>query len=76
MTDTRATLPDMDAAAIEATLAAQGIRLAPGRAAKMVAPLAAAIGPALSDPLHAGLQFDQDPAGHALAVARCLAGSR
>ena len=72
MTDTRATLPDMDAAAIETTLAAQGIRLAPGRAAKMVAPLAAAIGPALSDPL----QFDQDPAGHALAVARCLAGSR
>ena len=81
MTDTpaAATPPaatDLDGAAIEAALAAQGIRLAPGRADRLVAPLAASIGPAMADPLRMALCFDQDPVGHALAVARCVAGDR
>lgn len=76
MTDTRQAPPDLNAAAIESALAAQGIALAPGRADKMVTPLAGAIAPALADPLHAGLGFDHDPVGHALAVARCVASNR
>ena len=54
--------------AIEAMLAAQGIRLAPGRAEKIAAALNAATG---SGSL--SLEFESDPSGYALAVERCKA---
>jgi hypothetical protein len=53
---------------IEALLAAQGIRLAPGRAEKIANALNAAT---VSDPLP--LEFESDPTGYALALERCRA---
>ena len=54
--------------AIEAMLAAQGIRLAPGRAEKIAAALNAATASG-SLPL----EFESDPTGYALALERCKA---
>ncbi|MEO8143878.1 MAG: hypothetical protein ABI654_06645 [Betaproteobacteria bacterium] len=54
--------------AVETVLAAQGIRLAPGRAAKLAAGLEAAI---VADALRDALPFESDPSGYALAVERC-----
>ena len=51
--------------AIEAVLAAQGIRLAPGRAEKIANALNAAT---VSGSLP--LEFDSDPTGYALALER------
>jgi hypothetical protein len=57
--------------AVEAALASQGIRLAPGRAAKIAAGLNA---PAdLRDPLLGALAFETDPTAYALALSRCSA---
>ena len=54
--------------AIEAVLAAQGIRLAPGRAEKIATALNAATASG-SLPL----EFESDPTGYALALERCKA---
>ena len=54
--------------AVETALAAQGIRLAPGRAGKLAAGLDAG---AVADPLRDALAFESDPTGYALAVERC-----
>ena len=54
--------------AIEAVLAAQGIRLAPGRAEKIANALNAAT---VSAPL--SLEFESDPTGYALVLERCKA---
>ena len=54
--------------AVASVLAAQGIRLAPGRAGKMAAGLDAAI---VADALRDALPFESDPTGYALAVERC-----
>ena len=54
--------------AIEAVLAAQGIRLAPGRAEKIANTLNAAT---LSGSLP--LEFESDPTGYQLALERCKA---
>jgi len=54
--------------AIEAMLAAQGIRLAPGRAEKIATALnAATVAGSLP------LEFESDPSGYALALERCKA---
>ena len=54
--------------AIETMLAAQGIRLAPGRAEKIASALnAATVAGTLS------LEFESDPSGYALALERCKA---
>ena len=57
-----------NAEAIEAVLAAQGIRLAPGRAGKLAAGLNAGT---VADPMRDALPFESDPTGYALAVERC-----
>lgn len=58
--------------AVESVLASQGIRLAPGRAAKLAAGLAAGQDAAnADDALRDTLPFESDPAGYALAAARC-----
>ena len=57
--------------AVENALAAQGLRLAPGRAAKIAAGLNASAD--LVDPLLGALEFEADPAGYALALNRCRA---
>jgi len=54
--------------AVETALAVQGIRLAPGRAAKLAAGLGAG---SAADPLREALPFESDPTGYALAVGRC-----
>jgi hypothetical protein len=54
--------------AVEAMLASQGIRLAPGRAAKIATALNAA---AVADPLRAALDLEADPTGYLLALERC-----
>jgi hypothetical protein len=54
--------------ALETALAAQGIRLAPGRAEKLAAGLNAG---AVADPLRDALELEADPTGYALAVERC-----
>ena len=54
--------------AIEAILASQGIRLAPGRAAKIAAALNAAV---VADPLRNALELEADPTGFPLALVRC-----
>ena len=54
--------------AIEKALAAQGIRLAPGRAEKLAAGLNAGL---VADRLRDALELEADPAGYALAVERC-----
>jgi hypothetical protein len=56
--------------AVEAALASQGIRLAPGRAAKIAAALNAA---AVADPLRNALEFEVDPATYARVLARLQA---
>jgi len=57
--------------AVEAALASQGIRLAPGRAAKIAAALNASAD--LADPLLGSLAFETDPTAYALALSRCSA---
>jgi len=57
--------------AVEAILFAQGIRLAPGRAAKIAAALNASAG--LADPMLADLEFEADPTSYGLAMRRCVA---
>jgi hypothetical protein len=54
--------------AVEAALALQGIRLAPGRAARIAAGLNATAD--LADPLLGSLEFETDPASYALALSR------
>jgi len=54
--------------AIEAILSSQGIRLAPGRAAKIAAALNAG---AVADPLRAVLELEADPTSYLLAMERC-----
>jgi hypothetical protein len=54
--------------AIETMLAAQGIRLAPGRAEKIANALNAATVSA-----YLPLEFESDPTGYALALERCKA---
>ncbi len=56
--------------AVELLLAAQGIRLAPGRAER----LAAAMNQSnVSDPMRDALEFDIDPTAYALVRERCKA---
>jgi len=57
--------------AVEAILASQGIRLAPGRAARIAAALNASAD--LADPLLGALEFETDPTAYALALSRCRA---
>jgi hypothetical protein len=57
--------------AVETALASQGIRLAPGRAAKIAAGLNASADSA--DPLLGVLEFEVDPTAYLLAVSRCRA---
>ena len=59
-----------NAEAIETVLAAQGIRLAPGRAEKLAAGLNAGVA---ADAMRDALPFEADPAEYALAVERCKA---
>ena len=59
--------------AIEAVLAAQGIRLAPGRGERPAPALDALLGASAADPLRDALDFESDPAGYALALERCKA---
>jgi hypothetical protein len=54
--------------AVEAILASQGIRLAPGRAEKLAAAQNAA---AVADPLRDTLELEVDPTGYLLAQERC-----
>jgi len=56
--------------AVQAALASQGIRLAPGRAAKIAAALNAAAG---ADPLRDALEFEVDPTTYARILARLQA---
>jgi hypothetical protein len=58
------------AEAIEATLAAQGIALASGRAERLARGQAALLGAAAMDPVLGGLQFDADATGFAHAISR------
>ena len=55
--------------AVETALAAQGLRLAPGRAAKIAAGLNASADRA--DPLLGALEFETDPTAYADALSRC-----
>jgi hypothetical protein len=57
--------------AVENALAAQGLQLAPGRAAKIAAGLNASVD--LADPLRNALEFEADPPDYALALSRCRA---
>jgi hypothetical protein len=59
------------AEAVENALAAQGLRLAPGRAQKIVAGLNASAN--LADPLLGALGFETDPTAYTLALSRCRA---
>ena len=61
------------AEAIEAALAAQGIRLAPGRGERLAPALDAVLGASAADRLRDALDFESDPAGYALALERCKA---
>lgn len=54
--------------ALENVFDAQGLRLAPGRAAKIAAGLNASAG--LADPLLGSLEFETDPATYALTLGR------
>jgi hypothetical protein len=54
--------------AVEAMLASQGIRLAPGRAAKIAAALNTSAG--LEDPLLGSLEFETDPTTYTLIVGQ------
>ena len=54
--------------AVESMLAAQGIRLAPGRSGKLAAALDAA---AVADPLRDALELEADPTGFLRALERC-----
>ena len=54
--------------AVESLLASQGIKLAPGRAAK----IAAALAPApLPDPIRDGLALETDPTSYSHSRDRC-----
>jgi hypothetical protein len=57
--------------AIEAALAAQGIELAPGRSERLARAQQSLLDAAAADPLRAAIEFDVEPAGFALALARC-----
>ena len=52
--------------AVEAILASQGIRLAPGRATK----IAVALDAMAADPLLGALEFETDPTAYALVIGR------
>lgn len=56
------------AEAIESMIDAQGLRLAPGRAAKIAAALNASADP--SDPLPGRLELEADPTSYALVMDR------
>ena len=58
------------AEAIETALAAQGIDLAPGRAARLARTLEGFLDPSMADPLRGALELEHDPAGFALAQER------
>jgi len=58
---------------IEAALAAQGIALAPKRAERLAAGQQLLLDASAADPLRATLEFDADPPGFMLALARCKA---
>jgi hypothetical protein len=59
--------------AIEATLAAQGIALAPGRGERLARALQSLLDASAADPLRESLAFDADPPGFLLAIHRCKA---
>ncbi len=59
--------------AIEVALAAQGIALAPKRAERLAAGQQLLLDASAADPLRAALEFDADPPGYLLALARCKA---
>ena len=59
--------------AIETVLAAQGIRLAPGRAERVARGLQAFLGPSMADPLREALELDAVPPCYARAQERCKA---
>jgi hypothetical protein len=61
------------AEAIETALAAQGIALAPGRAARLARALEGFLGPSMADPLRGALELECDPAGFALVQERLRA---
>jgi len=57
--------------AVEATLAAQGIVLAPGRAERLARAHQALLEASAADPLRAALAFDADPTGFLPAMQKC-----
>ena len=61
------------AEAIQTALAAQGIELAPGRAARLARALEGFLGPSMADPLRGTLELECDPAGFALVQERLRA---
>jgi hypothetical protein len=58
------------AEAIETALAAQGIALAPGRAARLGRTVEEFLGPSMADPQRGALELEHDPAGFALVQER------
>jgi hypothetical protein len=67
------TAKQWSAEGIETTLAAQGIALAPGRAARLARALEGFLGPSMADPLRGALELECDPAGFALMQERLRA---
>ena len=59
---------ELDAQTIEATLASQNIRLAPGRAERLALALNPLLAASAADA--SALAFDQEPPGYILALAR------
>jgi hypothetical protein len=59
------------AEAVETTLAAQGIALAPGRAERIARGQAALLEGAAADALRGSLAFDADPTAFVHAAERC-----
>lgn len=59
--------------AIEAALAAQGIALAPGRAARVARTIEGFMEPSMADRLRATIDFERDVPGFMLALERCRA---
>ena len=55
--------------AVGNALAVQGLRLAPGRAAKIAAGLNASAD--IADPLLGALELETDPTAYVLALSRC-----
>lgn len=58
---------------IQTALAAQGIELAPGRAARLARTVEGFLGPSMADPLRGAIEFEADPTGFVLMQERLRA---